>query len=99
MFGKQQFVGKMKGNLNDNYNIVKVNIILLQELGSGSYGRVYEVTNKTTKEKRACKQLTKGRIKDIEKFTLEINIMIETDHPNIIKLYEVYEDNRYIYLI
>ena len=25
--------------------------------------------------------------------------MIETDHPNIIKLYEVYEDNRYIYLI
>ncbi len=25
--------------------------------------------------------------------------MIEMDHPNIIKLYEVYEDNRYIYLI
>jgi calcium-dependent protein kinase len=25
--------------------------------------------------------------------------MIETDHPNIIKLYEIYEDNRYLYLI
>ena len=25
--------------------------------------------------------------------------MIQMDHPNIIKLYEVYEDNRYIYLI
>lgn len=35
----------------------------------------------------------------MEKFTLEINIMTQIDHPNIIKLYEVYEDNRYIYLI
>jgi calcium-dependent protein kinase len=35
----------------------------------------------------------------MEKFTLEINIMIQADHPNIIKLYEVYEDNRYIFLI
>ena len=28
MFGKQQFVGKMKGSLNDNYTIVKVNFFL-----------------------------------------------------------------------
>lgn len=35
----------------------------------------------------------------MDKFTLEINIMTQMDHPNIIKLYEVYEDNRYIYLI
>jgi calcium-dependent protein kinase len=30
---------------------------------------------------------------------MEINIMIQIDHPNIIKLYEVFEDNRYIHLI
>jgi calcium-dependent protein kinase len=35
----------------------------------------------------------------MEKFTSEINIMIKMDHPNIIKLYEVFEDNRYIHLI
>jgi calcium-dependent protein kinase len=35
----------------------------------------------------------------MEKFTSEINIMIKMDHPNIIKLYEVYEDKRYIHLI
>lgn len=35
----------------------------------------------------------------MDKFSLEISIMIEMDHPNIIKLYEVFEDNRYIYLI
>jgi calcium-dependent protein kinase len=57
------------------------------------------VKNKTSGETRACKQLAKGRIANLEKFTLEINIMVQMDHPNIIKLYEVYEDNRYIYLI
>ncbi len=55
--------------------------------------------NKVTGETRACKQLAKGRIANMEKFKLEINIMKQADHPNIIKLYEVYEDNRYIYLI
>ena len=29
----------------------------------------------------------------------EINIMIELDHPNIIKLYEYYENEKNIYLI
>jgi len=30
---------------------------------------------------------------------MEINLMIQMDHPNVIKLYEVFEDKRYIYLI
>jgi calcium-dependent protein kinase len=72
---------------------------MLKEIGSGSYGRVYKVKSKTSGDTRACKQLAKGRIANMEKFTLEINVMIQMDHPNIIKLYEVYEDNRYIYLI
>jgi hypothetical protein len=29
MFGKQQFVGKMKGSLSDTYTIVKVHIRLI----------------------------------------------------------------------
>ena len=35
----------------------------------------------------------------METFKQEINIMIQIDHPNIINLYEVFEDTRYIYLI
>ena len=35
----------------------------------------------------------------MEKFALEINIMKEMDHPNIIKLFEVYEEDQYIYLV
>ena len=29
----------------------------------------------------------------------EVNLMIQLDHPNIIKLYEVYETDKNIYLI
>lgn len=35
----------------------------------------------------------------MKKFKLEIDIMIQVDHPNIIKLYEIFEDSRYVYLI
>lgn len=91
-FGKQIFVGKVSGAITDKYQMLK-------EIGSGSYGRVYRVKNKTTGETRACKQLAKGRIANMEKFTLEINVLIQMDHQNIIKLYEIFEDNRYIYLV
>lgn len=38
---------------------------------------------------------------DKEKVRLkyEIDILKNLDHPNIVKLYEVFEDNRYIYLV
>ena len=92
IISKSVFVGKSNKSFSDVYTVVK-------EIGSGSYGRVYRVKNKTTGDTRACKQLTKGRIANTEKFKLEIDLMIQMDHPNIIKLYEVFEDNRYIYLI
>lgn len=36
---------------------------------------------------------------DSEKFKSEINIMKKLDHPNIIKLYEVFEDKKYCYFV
>lgn len=38
-------------------------------------------------------------IENKEKFTLEIEILRNLDHPNIIKLYETFEDIRNIYLV
>jgi len=89
---KSIFVGVSNKTFGDVYTTIK-------EIGSGSYGRVFRVKNKTTGDIRACKQLTKGKIANADKFKLEIDLMIQMDHPNIIKLYEVFEDNRYIYLI
>lgn len=92
MFGKQNLVGKVDSKFYDNYKVLK-------KLGAGSYGTVYKVQHLKTQAIYACKQMKKGKITNMDKFTIEINIMKEMDHPSIIKLYEVYEEEQYIYLI
>jgi calcium-dependent protein kinase len=93
MFGKETFVNKIKDkNLTDLY-------FIKNDLGQGSYGKVFQVKNKITGETRACKQLAIKHIQNYEKFMLEINILSKMDHPNIIKLYEVFEDKRFVYLV
>ena len=91
-FGKKNFVGKSEGLFLDNYDVIK-------QLGKGGYGKVYEVKNKKSGEIRACKHLSKLVLKDLEKFEREINILINSDHPNIIKIYEVFESQRSLYLV
>ena len=91
-FGKKDFVGKFEGIFLDNYDVII-------QLGKGGYGKVYRVMNKKTKEIRACKHLSKLSIKNLEKFQREIEILRKADHPNIIKLYEIFESKRSYYLI
>ena len=80
-FGKDTFFDDSGSSLRDDYDIVK-------QLGKGGYGKVYLVRNKKTTETRACKLLSKLNL-ELEKFEREINFLKKTDHPNIIKLYEV----------
>ena len=91
-FSKKDFVGKFEGVFLDNYDVIN-------QLGKGGYGKVYEVMNKKTREIRACKHLSKLSIKNLVKFEREIEILRKADHPNIIKLYEVFESKRSFYLI
>ena len=89
---KSTFVLKGLGNISDKYEVVKL-------LGTGTFGKVAEVRNKISKQIFACKEIAKKRIVDINKLKTEIAIMIKADHPNIIKLYEIYQDNFHIDLI
>ena len=91
-FARENFVGEVQGKLLDLYDVVK-------QLGKGGYGKVYEVKNKKTGEVRACKHLSKLNVKDLDKFRREIEIMKKMDHPNIIKIYEVFESERSLYII
>ena len=36
---------------------------------------------------------------DKQAFQNEINIMKQVDHPNIVKMYESYEDEKYLYIV
>lgn len=92
MITKSSFIGQVIDDINKYYEFGK-------EIGHGAYGKVYLVTSKRTKKQFACKQMNKRKITNKERFKVEIDLLKATDHPNIVKLYELYEDKVYLYLI
>ena len=88
---KESFVTINKGDITQFYEVIK-------KIGEGSYGKIYRVKNKQSGDIRAMKQIMKSKIPDIEKFQNEIKILSMVDHPNIVRLFEVIEDDKYFNL-
>ncbi|CAK0828672.1 unnamed protein product [Prorocentrum cordatum] len=91
-FGKAQFILDKPGRIQDVYDMES------KKLGEGSYGSVSKGVHKSTAVVRAVKTIAKTKVKHIERFKKEIAIMKIMDHPNIIKLFETFEDHHNIYL-
>ena len=89
---RESLVSSRPENIREHYTF------LSQTLGEGSYGFVKVATRNSDGARRAIKIIPKKRIKRPELLTREISIMKQIDHPNIVKLYETYEDIQYIYL-
>jgi len=72
-----------------------------ERLGKGSYGSVYLCRHKRTNDAYACKVISINRISShyLRKLHVEIAIMKEVDHPNIVKLREVFFGSRTVYLV
>ena len=73
----------------------------ISQLGEGTYGKVYKVKNKQNNSIRAMKRIDKywlDKLNDNE-VVKEIEILKDLNHPYIIKLYEYYVNDKYIYLI
>ena len=70
-----------------------------QELGRGTYGRVIITSVKGSNQKKAVKIIPKSRVSNHERFKSEIDIMKKLDHPNIVRLYESFEDEQNVYLV
>ena len=81
-------------NLLDLYDIK-------QKLGKGKFGLVKLGINKETKDKVAVKVMNKNNMdsSDLELVRTEIEILKICQHPYIIKLYDVFENIDYIYII
>ncbi|CAD8150298.1 unnamed protein product [Paramecium pentaurelia] len=86
------FVTLKKGDILNYYRID-------QTLGEGSYGKVSLVTQKVTGLPRAMKQIRKDKIEQRDNMIQEVSILKELDHPNIVSVYELYEDEQYVYII
>jgi len=90
---KEKFIFERTEKITDYYDSDSKN------LGAGSYGSVSKAVRKATGQQVAIKKITKKDVKNIPRFKLEIRIMKILDHPNIIKLYEHFEDHKNIYLV
>lgn len=90
---KQQGVHELK----QNYHIDSKTKVL----GNGAFGRVFMTTNKFDSNFRvAIKVLDKFKLRDnIECIREEVAILNQLDHPNIVKYFETYDDQKYIYLV
>ena len=92
--GSQMFVTKGEGTLRDVYKIGKV-------LGEGAFGEVRLCTHRQSKEKRAVKLLKKEAMDKAEQEAMlnEIQTLRNLDHPNIVKIYEYFEDDKRFYIV
>lgn len=70
-----------------------------EQLGNGGYGRVFKGIQKETNQQVAIKVIEKKTVTDEDQFRNEFKILMELDHPNIIKLYEIYETEEFLYLV
>ncbi|PFH35211.1 calcium-dependent protein kinase CDPK2 [Besnoitia besnoiti] len=68
-------------------------------IGRGTWGEVKLVIDNETGARRAAKKIPKCYVEDADRFRQEIEIMKSLDHPNIVRLYETFEDVTDFYLV
>ena len=101
---KKQVIKTGFGNKQQGVHELKQNYYIdskTQVLGVGAFGRVFLTKNKHNEDfKVAIKVLNKVKLGDsIKRIMEEVAILHSLDHPNIVKYYETYNDQKYIYLV
>jgi serine/threonine protein kinase len=76
-----------KKELKEDYIVGKV-------IGQGAYGKVKLATHKKSGMVRAVKQIRKKMVENQEDLFQEVEILLALDHPNIVKLFGLYEDKK-----
>lgn len=90
---KDLFVLKREGDVFNEYNVDD------KVLGEGTYGVVFKAKDKTTGEEVAIKRIPREKIRNYQRFLNEITALKTLDHPNVIKLFEIFEDEDDVYLV
>lgn len=71
------------------------------KLGKGSYGSVYLATHRVTGDERAVKVMNVDKVTSyyLRKLHTEVSILKVLDHPNIVKLQDVFFGKRSVYIV
>ncbi|KAJ3008739.1 hypothetical protein HKX48_008373 [Thoreauomyces humboldtii] len=88
--------GRGEGGVHDKYEIGKT-------LGSGNFATVKQAVHRETGQKVAIKVITKSRIrakpKFVENLRQEIAILMALNHPSIISILGVFDEEDYVYIV
>merc|ERR1711935_309144 len=87
-------VGEKKTKITSDYEFIK-------EIGSGAFSKVYKARHKLSKALRCVKKLSKKDLTEEEKEKLieEVSILKTLDHPNILKVLEFYQNDKYFFIV
>lgn len=85
----------MKGNIYNEYQLIS------PPLGKGSFGEVFKAIHIRTGLQRAVKTVSKSKLKVTDQKFLENEVenLKKLDHPNILKVYEFYQDKDFLYIV
>lgn len=81
--------------------ITKEYKIWIDQVGKGAFGEVRKALHLESGEFRAVKIVYKQECSPEEqkKILKEVDILKQLDHPNIIKIYEFFEDSKFMYIV
>ncbi|CAK9817704.1 NUAK family SNF1-like kinase 1 [Anthophora quadrimaculata] len=88
--------------LHNHKRKLKQRFDIIKKLGQGTYGKVQLGINKETGQEVAIKTIKKCKIEteaDLIRIRREIQIMSSVQHPNIIHIYEVFENREKMVLV
>ncbi|HOM65627.1 MAG TPA: protein kinase [Ignavibacteriales bacterium] len=78
------------------------NYKILDIIDKEGKGIIYKAIDENTKQEHAIKQLTQKAFDDPkmrDRFVREVNILSNMDHPNIVKVYDFFEENNTLNLV
>lgn len=94
-FDAGDFVGEKVGKIESKFYFMK------PPLGAGLFGTVYKARDRQTGHIRAIKKIRKdhAKAKDLQELLRDVDILKKLNHPNIIKVYEFYQDSGNFYIV
>ena len=88
---KENVISHKTSNISKEYTFGKT-------IGSGAFGQVRLAIHKATKQARAVKIIQKSKV-DMKVLMNEVNVLSKLSHPNIMQIYEMFDDNSNIYIV
>uniref|UniRef100_A0A336L961 CSON005302 protein n=1 Tax=Culicoides sonorensis TaxID=179676 RepID=A0A336L961_CULSO len=88
--------------MNNHRKKLRQRFDIIKKLGQGTYGKVQLGINKETGQEVAIKTIKKSKIEteaDLIRIRREVQIMSSVQHPNIIHIYEVFENREKMVLV